>query len=88
MTIKLTQEIGRHITAITGDIRQTTFLSDAFLWLCKEKMRFLSTTPWSRSKPPLQPFKFLYVYPRFLACSFVLVSFKNKKIIKIIKKQY
>jgi len=32
---------------ITEDTRETTFLSsNAFSWLCKEEMRFLSTTPW------------------------------------------
>jgi len=34
--------------------RQHSF-SHAFPWLCKEEMRFLSTTPWSGSKLPLQP---------------------------------
>ena len=29
--------------------------SKAFPWLCKEEMHFLSTTPWSQSKLPLQP---------------------------------
>jgi len=29
--------------------------SNAFQWLCKEEIRFLSTTPWSHSKLPLQP---------------------------------
>ena len=58
MAIELTQEIGRRITTITEDTRETTFLfqfSNAFPWLCKEEMRFLSTTPWSQSKLPLQP---------------------------------
>ena len=56
MAIQLTQEIGRRITTITEDIRETTFLFQGpFQWLCKEEMRFLSTTPWSQSKLPLQP---------------------------------
>jgi len=46
MAIELTQEIGRHITTITEDIWETTFLSNAFPWLYREEMRFLSTTPW------------------------------------------
>jgi len=46
MAIELIQEIGRRIITITEDIRETTFFSDAFPWLCKEAMRFLSTTPW------------------------------------------
>jgi len=46
MAIELTQEIGKRITTITEDTRETTFLPNAFPWLCKEEMRFLSTTPW------------------------------------------
>ena len=53
MVIELTQVIGRRITTIAEDTRETTFLSNAFQWLCKEEMRFLSTTPWSQSKLPL-----------------------------------
>jgi len=34
--------------------RQHSF-SNAFPWLCKEEMRFFSTTPWLQSKLPLQP---------------------------------
>ena len=45
MAIELTQEIGRHITTITEDTRRQHSLSNAFQWLCKEEMRFLSTTP-------------------------------------------
>ena len=44
--IELTQEIDRRITTITEDTRETTFLSNAFPWLYREEMRFLSTTPW------------------------------------------
>jgi len=50
MAIELTQEIGRRITTITEDTRKTTFLFHAFPWLSKEEMRFLFTTPWSKSK--------------------------------------
>jgi len=48
MVIELTQEIVRRITTITEDTPETTFLFlfRAFPWLCKEEMRFLSTTPW------------------------------------------
>jgi len=46
MAIELIQEIGRRITAITEDTRETTFLFQRFPWLCKEEMRFLSTTTW------------------------------------------
>ena len=42
MAIELTQEIGRRITTITEDIRETTFL---FQHLSMAQ-RFLSTTPW------------------------------------------
>ena len=42
MATELTQEIGRRITTITKDTRETTFL---FQRLSME-MRFLSTTPW------------------------------------------
>ena len=55
MAIELTQEIGRSITNVTEDNRETTFLFQRFPWLCKEEMRFLSTTPWQQSKLPLQP---------------------------------
>jgi len=55
MAIELAQEIGRHITAITEDTREKHSFSNASPWLCKEEMRFLSTTPWSQSKLPLQP---------------------------------
>jgi len=52
MAIELTQEIGSRITTITEDTRdsgrQHSF-SNAFPWLCKEEMRFPSTTPWSSS---------------------------------------
>jgi len=41
----------RRITTITEDTRETTFLFQR----CKEELRFLSTTPWSQSKLPLQP---------------------------------
>jgi len=46
MAIELTQEIGRRITTITEDTRETHSFSNAFPWLCKEETRFLSTTPW------------------------------------------
>ena len=58
MAIELAQEIGRRITTITEDTRETSrhhSFSNAFPWLCKEEMRFLSTAPWSQSKLPLQP---------------------------------
>ena len=48
MAIELTQEIGRSITTITEDTRETTFLFQCFSVV-------LSTTPWSQSKLPLQP---------------------------------
>jgi len=35
MAIELTHEIGRRITTITNGIRDTTFFSNAFPWLCK-----------------------------------------------------
>jgi len=59
MAIELTQEIGRRITwksplSQKTPGRQHSF-SNAFQWLCKEEMRFHSTTPWSQSKLPLQP---------------------------------
>ena len=41
MAIELTQE-----TTITEDTRIQHSFSNAFPWLCKEEMRFLSTTPW------------------------------------------
>ena len=39
MAIELTQEIGRRITTITENTRETTFatLINAFPWLCKEE---------------------------------------------------
>ena len=46
MAIELTQEIGRRITTITEDTRETHSFSNAFPWLCKEETRFLFTTPW------------------------------------------
>ena len=47
MAIELTQEIGRRITTITEDTRDTKHsCSNAFPWLCIEEMRFLSTKPW------------------------------------------
>jgi len=47
MAIELTQQIGRRITSITEDTRETTFFfSNAFSWLCKEEVRFFFTTPW------------------------------------------
>jgi len=47
MAIELTQKIGRRITTITEDTRERdNIFSNAFPWLCKEEMRFLSTTPW------------------------------------------
>jgi len=46
MAIELRQEIGRRITTITEDTRETTFLFQCLSSLCKEEMRFLSTTPW------------------------------------------
>jgi len=51
MAIELTQEIDRRITTITEDTHVHS-LSNAFPWLCKEEMRFLSTT---QCKLPLQP---------------------------------
>ena len=46
MAIELTQETGRHITTITEDTGRQHSFSNTFPWLCKEEMRFLSTTPW------------------------------------------
>ena len=43
MAIELTQEIGRRRQNTPG--RQHSF-PNAFPWLCKEEMRFLSTSPW------------------------------------------
>jgi len=46
MAIELTQEIGRHIITITETTGRRHSFSNAFSWLCKQEMRFLSTTPW------------------------------------------
>jgi len=58
MAIELTQETGRRraISPLSQKTsgRQHSF-SNAFPWLFKEEMRFLSTTPWWQSKLPLQP---------------------------------
>ena len=55
MAIELTQEIGRRITTITEDTRETTFLFQRLSMALQRGMRFLSTTPWSQSKLLLQP---------------------------------
>ena len=46
MAIELTQEIGRRIPLSQKTPRRQHCFSNAFPWLCKEEMRFLSTTPW------------------------------------------
>jgi len=55
MAIELTQEIGRRITTITEDTRETTFLFQRFSVALQRGNAVFSTTPWSQSKLPLQP---------------------------------
>jgi len=56
MAIELTQEIGRRITAITEDTRETTSFSNVYPLLFKGEMQSPSTTQWSPYETPLQPF--------------------------------
>jgi len=57
MAIELTQEIGRRITAITEDTKETTFLFQR-LTLAVQRGNAVSfhNTIWSPNKTPLQPF--------------------------------
>ena len=46
MVIELTQEIGRRITTITEDTRETTFLFQRFSLALQRGNEVFSTTPW------------------------------------------
>jgi len=46
MAIELTQEIGRRITTITEDIRETTFLFQRLSMALQRGNAVFSTTPW------------------------------------------
>jgi len=55
MAIELIQEIGRRITAITEDTRETIFLFQRFSVALQRGNAVFSTTPLSQSKLSLQP---------------------------------
>ena len=58
VAIELTQEIGRRITAIMEDTRETTYLFQRLSIALQREMRSPSTTLWSPNETPWQPFNY------------------------------
>jgi len=87
MAIKLTQEIGRCITSVTEETRETTFLFQRLSNPClfKEWMRSPSKTHWHPKEMSLQPFEHCLVsYSRLQALFWWAKKIKNNKKNKII----
>jgi len=72
---EVTQEIGRRITTVTEDTRESTFLFQRLSIALQRGrgMRSPSRTPWSLSEAPLQPYYIAYLFP---PTGFVLVGIK------------